>query len=69
MSLVSPTWTAPTVRFTPILAYEMNELTIVIAGAGIKTTEEFKAACAEDGTTAQCCIAPLGSDGLLCTPA
>ncbi|RYO71905.1 hypothetical protein AA0113_g1698 [Alternaria arborescens] len=39
------------------------------AGAGIKTTEEFKAACAEDGTTAQCCIAPLGSDGLICTPA
>lgn len=47
----------------------MNELTIIIAGAGIKTTEEFKAACAEDGTTAQCCIAPLGSDGLICTPA
>ncbi|KAI4622404.1 uncharacterized protein J4E87_006346 [Alternaria ethzedia] len=39
------------------------------AGAGIETTEDFQAACAEDGTTAQCCIVPLGADGLLCTAA
>jgi len=41
----------------------------ITAGAGIETTEDFQAACAEDGTTAQCCIVPLGADGLLCTAA
>ncbi|KAG9189014.1 hypothetical protein G6011_05882 [Alternaria panax] len=39
------------------------------AGAGITTTEAFQAACAATGTTAQCCIVPLGADGLLCTAA
>ncbi|EAT86290.1 hypothetical protein HBI56_099580 [Parastagonospora nodorum] len=40
------------------------------ANAGVvETTEEFQASCAEDGTTAQCCIVPLGADGLLCTAA
>ncbi|KAL1801465.1 hypothetical protein ACET3X_001807 [Alternaria dauci] len=39
------------------------------AGTGIETTEDFEAVCAESGTTAQCCVLPLGADGLLCTGA
>ncbi|KAF2849918.1 hypothetical protein T440DRAFT_362927, partial [Plenodomus tracheiphilus IPT5] len=35
----------------------------------VATTEEFTALCAETGTSAQCCVLPLGADGLLCTGA
>ncbi|KAI8935259.1 hypothetical protein NX059_007848 [Plenodomus lindquistii] len=35
----------------------------------VATTEEFEAVCAETGTSAQCCVLPLGADALLCTGA
>ncbi|KAF2247939.1 hypothetical protein BU26DRAFT_565362 [Trematosphaeria pertusa] len=35
----------------------------------VSTTEEFEATCAETGLTAECCVLPVGADGLLCTAA
>ncbi|KAF2130232.1 hypothetical protein P153DRAFT_375029 [Dothidotthia symphoricarpi CBS 119687] len=35
----------------------------------VATTAEFEALCAESGTSAQCCILPVGADALLCTGA
>jgi hypothetical protein len=43
-------------------------LTQDIAGP-VTTTAKFQATCAKTGTTAQCCILPLGTDGLVCTAA
>ncbi|KAH7068686.1 fungal hydrophobin-domain-containing protein [Paraphoma chrysanthemicola] len=40
------------------------------ANAGpVSSTEEFKTLCAETGTSAQCCVLPLGGDALVCTSA
>jgi hypothetical protein len=40
----------------------------MIAGP-VETTEELEGLCAKTGLSAQCCIVPLGADGLLCTAA
>ncbi|KAI0583807.1 hydrophobin-like protein [Pyrenophora tritici-repentis] len=43
---------------------------LACANAGIITTlDAFQAQCALTGTTAQCCLIALGSDGLVCTEA
>ncbi|EOA91864.1 hypothetical protein ACJQWK_03031 [Exserohilum turcicum] len=35
----------------------------------VSDVDAFNAVCAETGLTAQCCILPLGADGLICTAA
>jgi hypothetical protein len=40
----------------------------MIAGP-VETTDDFEGLCKQTWLTAQCCIVPLGADGLLCTAA
>jgi hypothetical protein len=40
-----------------------------LSAGPVTSAEEFEALCAETGTSAQCCILPVGADGLLCTGA
>ncbi|KAF2739656.1 hypothetical protein EJ04DRAFT_519318 [Polyplosphaeria fusca] len=35
----------------------------------VHSTEQFEATCAKTGLTAECCVLPVGSDGLICTAA
>ena len=42
---------------------------IDVVAVDVSTTAEFEATCAATGLTAECCVLPVGTDGLLCTAA
>ncbi|KAF2830721.1 hypothetical protein CC86DRAFT_402740 [Ophiobolus disseminans] len=46
----------------------LSDLNCANAGP-VATTAEFKALCAQTGTTAQCCVGALGTNALFCTGA
>jgi hypothetical protein len=48
--------------------HEYHTDQMCVAG-DVSSTASFKSTCAEEGTTAQCCIVPVGTDALLCTEA
>ncbi|OTA84411.1 hypothetical protein M434DRAFT_83365, partial [Hypoxylon sp. CO27-5] len=43
------------------------DLTCASPGRDLTSIEDFTAACAADGLTAECCALPILGDALLCT--